>query len=258
MGVQPFKYGELNTIVEFEAIPITNQQSSKHSKCPFGNKSVAFSLSPGSCVRIAGNSGAGKTTLVTFLAGLSSSKKLSNLGIEVKKCVWNRTIPEGERCGMLFQQTTLLDSLSIAGNLAVALQNCPSHKQRKTASDGRELHSKIKNLLEAVGLDYARDASKRPTELSGGMARRASLALQLAQNKRLIILDEPFVGLDRDASVSVAKELVHLRVHHGTALIIISHEPDLAALVMDPLKTKDNHEGNRENATNKIRTSDEC
>ena len=225
------------TIVNFQAIP-SNEGKTRH-KCPFGNKSISFSLRPGSCVRIAGNSGAGKTTLVTFLAGLSSSSQLAKLGIQVPQCEWDPSIPKGERCGVLFQQTTLLDSLTIAGNVAAALQFCPS--RQKGDHSPHELHANIKRLLDAVGLDYARDANKRPTELSGGMARRASLALQLAQNKRVIILDEPFTGLDRDSAVSVAKELVHLRVTHGTALIIISHEPDLAALVMDPKLTKDNH-----------------
>jgi len=222
-------------IVEFKAIPTEN---SRNLKCPFSNESVSFSIYPGSCIRIAGDSGAGKTTLVTFLAGLSSKKELAKLGIEVPTCAWNPAIPQGERCGVLFQQTTLLDSLTIAGNVALAIMNSP--ERTKTDLDEKELYSKIKYLLEAVGLNYARDASKRSTQLSGGMARRACLALQLAQNKRLIILDEPFAGLDRNSAVSVAKELVHLRVKHGTAFVLISHEPDLAALVMDAEKTKDN------------------
>lgn len=64
--------------------------------------------------------------------------------------------------------------------------------------------------------------------------------MQLAQRKRVIVLDEPFTGLDREASSSVAKELVHLRREHNTAFLLISHEPDIAALVMDPTKTTNN------------------
>jgi ABC-type transporter Mla maintaining outer membrane lipid asymmetry permease subunit MlaE len=99
---------------------------------------------------------------------------------------------------------------------------------------------KLKQLLDAVGLDYDRDAGKRPTELSGGMGRRASLALQLAQHKRVIVLDEPFTGLDYEAAMSVAKELVQLRLLQHTALLLISHEPHLSKVVMDPEKTKHN------------------
>jgi len=59
--------------------------------------------------------------------------------------------------------------------------------------------------------------------------------------KRVIVLDEPFTGLDRESATSVAKELVNLRMKHGTALLLISHEPDIAALVMNGNCTQHNH-----------------
>lgn len=64
------------------------------------------------------------------------------------------------------------------------------------------------------------------------MGRRVCLSLQLAQKKRVIVLDEPFTGLDYESAVSVAKELVRLRQTQGTALLLISHEPHLLKLVM--------------------------
>ena len=101
--------------------------------------------------------------------------------------------------------------------------------------EGLVVMAEVKRLVEAVGLDFARDGHKRPTELSGGMARRASLALQLAQRKQCIVLDEPFTGLDPSAAKAVAKELRRLRSEHGTALLLVSHEPDVVALVMDEM-----------------------
>ena len=219
-------------LVQFQARPVG-------PKCPFGNASINFELTAGGCVHLSGSSGLGKTTLATILTGLSDPKiLLSTLDIDIQRCEWHPNIPERERCGVLFQQTTLLDELTVAGNLQLALSNCPSHHHSK----GKETkEDKIKELLELVGLHYERDAHKRPTELSGGMGRRASLALQLAQRKRVIVLDEPFTGLDQEAAISVAKELVHLRKVQGTALLLISHEPHLAKTVMDPTQTKDNH-----------------
>ena len=202
-------------------------------KCPFGNASVSFSLYPGACVCLSGNSGFGKSTLATFLAGLSSESDLKRLDIGIDKCEWDESLAPGERCGVLFQQTTLLDALTVAGNVCVALEACATRRNRKEMQSTEQRNRTIKQIIEMVGLDYAKDGPKRPSELSGGMARRASLALQLAQRKHVIVLDEPFTGLDREAALSVAKELVHLREETGTALLLISHEPDLVSMVMN-------------------------
>jgi len=192
---------------------------------------VEFKLYPGACVSLSGASGAGKTTLSSFLAGLTAPSDLRKLDIAVDQCSWDESLEPGERVGVLFQQTTLIDALTVAGNVCVALEACATRRKEKGVHSTEERDRTIKQLLDNVGLDYARDGPKRPTELSGGMARRASLALQLAQRKHVIVLDEPFAGLDRDAAISVARELVRLRKEIGTALLLISHEPDLAALV---------------------------
>lgn len=205
-------------------------------KCPFTNR-ISFELYPGSCILLKGNSGAGKTTLSTFLAGLAGESSLHKLDIQAM-IKWNPCIPVQERCGVLFQQTTLLDELTVAGNVRVALQGRTTHDKH---SNTKQEQAEIKRLLETVGLNYARDASKKPSELSGGMARRASLALQLAQQKHVIVLDEPFTGLDKHAAKSVAKELVHLRNQYKTALLLISHEEHVTSLIMDPAKTNNKY-----------------
>lgn len=167
---------------------VTVRASSIGSKCPFGNSSAEFQLFPSGCCQLQGSSGLGKTTIAMHLAGLLPSSVLNKLQIKVE-CDWNPDLAVSERCGVLFQQTTLLDELTVAGNLCVALENCPNQDPFRTEADRNQ---RIKRLLETVGLDYARDAGKRVTELSGGMGRRACLALQLAQKKHIIVLDEPF------------------------------------------------------------------
>lgn len=193
-------------------------------KCPFSN-TISFTLRPGDCVWLQGPSGRGKTTLAMEICGLLQPSVLQKLGISVT-CEWDKTLPVTERCGVLFQHTTLLDELTVAGNLAVALK-----------ASGHPMHereTRIKQLLDIVGLEYQRDGWKRPTELSGGMGRRASLALQLAQKKHVIVLDEPFTGLDYDVGLAIAKELVYLRKKHHVAFILISHEPAIAKQVLSP------------------------
>jgi len=177
-----------------------------------------------------------------YLANLLPRKTLDKLQIAVPTCDWHPTLAVSERCGVLFQQTTLLDELTVAGNLAVALEahnssHSPHNKGGEPLSeDGSTITARdrrIKQLLDTVGLSYDRDAGKRVSELSGGMARRASLALQLAQRKHVIVLDEPFAGLDHEAATAVAAELVHLRkLQTGTALVLIAHEHELAEKVL--------------------------
>ena len=265
-------------------IPLVYFQASNidPSLCPFSNPDVSFSLHRGSCIHLAGRSGAGKTTLASRLAGLhdidcpnnnlSTTPLQKQLGIKIDQCRWDVSIPKGERCGVLFQRTTLIDSLTLAGNLAIALRNRPPSKSNNDTNNNNDsksatrttLEEDIKNLLETVGLNYERDAHKRPTELSGGMARRASLALQIGQKKRVVVLDEPFAGLDLEAGLEVANELKRMRIRDGTAFILISHEPELARVVMgeddgvNSDSNMDNCNGNSKGSSSKYDKEGRC
>ena len=203
-------------------------------RCPFGNDKIEFSLRRDGCVCLSGSSGRGKTSIALCLAGLQNLKRLEKrLDLKVS-CQWTGDFPVSERCGVLLQQTTLVDELTVASNLGLALQKQEPHLDRTTRDN------RIKELLTLVGLEATRDGGKRPHQLSGGMARRASLALQLAQHKHVIVLDEPFTGLDEESAESVAAALVNLRRTHGTALLLISHQPHLVERVMDANNMKDN------------------
>lgn len=222
MANQSDSGSDKKTLVTLTASPIGG-------RAPFG-ESIAFSLQAGSCVELRGPSGRGKTTIANVLTGIHDASHqrslLQKLQLQVT-CDWDENIPVRERCGVLFQQTTLLDELTVAGNLAVALK---LHEEEIFATpEARD--TRIKELLDTVGLDYGKDAHKLPSELSGGMGRRVCLALQLAQRKRVIVLDEPFTGLDTESAISIARELVRLRKTQGTALLLISHEPHLSKLV---------------------------
>lgn len=195
------------------------------TKCPFANAAaVEFSLAAGEVAWLSGPSGVGKSTIAAEVAGLgpTAASLARDLGVRVD-VAWDPAIAQRERCGAMFQQTTLIDALSVGGNVRCALA-ARGVRAAAAAVDA-------KRLVEAVGLDWARDARKMPQELSGGMARRASLALQLAQRKRAIVLDEPFTGLDAVSARAVAAELGEMRRAHGTALLLISHQPALVALV---------------------------
>ena len=134
----------------------------KGPKCPFGNASIEFQLVAGACCWLKGNSGFGKTTLATYLAGLSSNSSLNQLDIDAA-VTWRNDIPYQERCGVLFQQTTLIDELTVAGNLAIALMHTSSSPATTTitTTTATTIQQQIQHLLESVGLDYHNDANKQ-------------------------------------------------------------------------------------------------
>jgi len=154
-------------------------------------------LSPPFVLHLRGPSGVGKTqTALALLSGAPPRGMSLNLN-------WHASIPAASRVGMLFQNGVLIDELSVGANLALA--------------GGDPTSSSIEALLAAVNLERSA-LEKMPSELSGGMLRRAALAQLLCQRKRLIILDEPFAGLDDGAAAGVAEP----RSHHHAAWICAS------------------------------------
>jgi len=138
--------------------------------------------------------------------------------------LWGESIPVSERVGMLFQGAVLVDTLTVGENIALGLR---SGVKKITRSEEKQEVSRLQTL---VGLQE-RDLEKYPGQLSGGMLRRAALAQLLSQGKRLIILDEPFVGLDPDTAVTIALELKRIRDTCGTAFLLISHIKEYADLL---------------------------
>lgn len=158
-------------------------------------------LSPPFVLHLRGPSGVGKTqTALALLSGAPPRGMSLNLN-------WHASIPAASRVGMLFQNGVLIDELSVGANLALA--------------GGDPTSSSIEALLAAVNLERSA-LEKMPSELSGGMLRRAALAQLLCQRKRLIILDEPFAGLDDGAAAGVAEALLRV-AREGVALVLISH-----------------------------------
>ena len=163
-------------------------------ECPFTNDRVAFELGPAEIVWLRGPSGAGKSFSCMHLAGLAT------LPGACVRAEWDASVPERERIGFLFQKGVLIDALTLRENIALALRSAGVGVGvgggERAADDDAATEERIALSLLAVGLSLERDGRKMPGELSGGMLRRAALAQVLAQRKRVIILDEPFVGLD--------------------------------------------------------------
>ena len=199
-----------------------------NNTCPFSNSVVEFSIHEGHCFWLQGPSGVGKTTIVRALAGLDSL-----IGAE-GEATWSAHTPKDERIGILFQQGVLIDTLNVAENIALSCKaaNLPYDNQV------------INQHLKEVGLSEE-DRDKMPGELSGGMLRRVSLAQILAQRKKVIVLDEPFIGLDPKTAEGIIHTLQKLR-KEGQAFLLISHEAHYAKelehssqiVILNPTETK--------------------
>ena len=197
-----------------DATPLVRVEIARtDARCPFLNERVAFALRAGEVLWLRGASGSGKSFTMMHLAGLAT---LPGATCDVR---WDADVREDERLGVLFQRGVLLDALSLAENVALALRACA-----RTAD-----HIAVGDALRCVGLSLSADGAKMPGELSGGMLRRAALAQVLAQRKRLIVLDEPFVGLDPPVAREIAALLSSVATERRVAFILVSHLDELAA-----------------------------
>jgi len=214
-GVTPEARPKNGAASESEEPLLSLKITRTNDSCPFLNAQIAVSLAPGNVLWLRGPSGAGKSFTILHLAGLD---RLPGASVDIR---WDEAVPASERLGVLFQKGVLIDSLSLAENVALSLRatGLPHPPETVAAS------------LEAVGLNLAADGAKMPGELSGGMLRRAALAQVLAQRKRVVVLDEPFVGLDPPVAAGVARLLASIASSRRIALIVVSHLEPLVEML---------------------------
>ena len=178
---------------------------------------VTFDIAAGSFVCLVGRSGSGKSTILNMIAGLiePSSGTIAFADGNAKR-------PRLD-IGYMTQKETLLPWRDALRNVAMPLE------VRGVAKDVRE--ARARELLRVVGLA---DAEKRyPRELSGGMARRASLARMLASDPAVLLLDEPFGALDAQLRGELQTELLRLWSGSGKTIVFVTHDIDEALILAD-------------------------
>jgi putative ABC transport system ATP-binding protein/macrolide transport system ATP-binding/permease protein/lipoprotein-releasing system ATP-binding protein len=184
---------------------------------------VSLRIAPGECVAICGRSGSGKSTLLALLGGLCaptsgqvffSGRPWTSLrGHEAQAS-------RAGQIGFLPQESVLLPGLRALDN--VMLPQLVAGRSRESACKRAE------SLLERVGLLERWDAY--PAELSGGQQRRVALARALATEPRLLLADEPTNDLDALAEQEIARILADLRASGTTAIVLVTHDPAVAAI----------------------------
>jgi lipoprotein-releasing system ATP-binding protein len=185
-------------------------------------RGVSFTLAAGEMLAVSGASGAGKSTLLHLLGGLDAADGGSvRLGeIELTRlhgAELART--RNEQIGFVFQFHHLLPDLSALENVALPLLVA----RRKP----REARAAASAMLAAVGLSER--ASHRPGELSGGEQQRAAIARALVHEPRLVLADEPTGNLDARTGAGIAALLSTLARTRGAAIVVATHNEQLAA-----------------------------
>ncbi len=164
-------------------------------------RDVSFEVAKGELVALIGRSGGGKSVLLKHMAGLKSPDSGKVLMDDRDIHAMNRTALKGlrDRLGFLFQGGALFDSMTVYENVAFPLQEKHSLK-------ADIIREKVRVELDHVGLSGAEN--KHPSQLSGGMIKRAALARALVQEPEVMFFDEPTTGLDPVMGRAILK-LIH-------------------------------------------------
>lgn len=194
-------------------------------------QNISFSVDRGETLIILGPAGCGKSVLMKLTNGLicPDSGTIEVFGEEVTKMREIDLYKLRGRIGMVFQESALFDSLSVEENVAYRL-----HEDKVPEE---EVHARVVEALKFVDLEHAID--KFPSELSGGMRRRVSIARAIITGPDLILYDSPTGGLDPITSTTIVELVVKQRdVSHATSLLITHRLQDAFTLAMNRFNQK--------------------
>ncbi len=184
---------------------------------------VSLSVMPGQVTCLLGPSGCGKSTTLRMIAGvdMQDSGEIWVDGKLVCDTVF-RIPPEGRSIGLMFQDFALFPHLSVAANVAFGLRGGVAANR-----------ARIEELLSKV--DMLRHIDSYPHQLSGGEQQRVALARALAPRPRVMLMDEPFSGLDNRLRDDIRDQTLEVLKSEGTAVLLVTHEPAEAMRMADEI-----------------------
>jgi putative ABC transport system ATP-binding protein len=187
-------------------------------------------VATGRCLAIIGPSGSGKSTLLGLIAGLdsASSGTITIGGIDITRLDEDALARlRGEKIGFVFQFFHLVPSLTAKENIQVPME----------IAGRRDAAERAQALLDEVGLHDR--GHHYPSQLSGGEQQRIAIARALANDPPLILADEPTGNLDSSNGRHVLDLLLHVRRSRGVTLVLVTHDPNVAAVADDRLVLRD-------------------
>ena len=197
-------------------------------------ENVSFTVAPGETRVILGPAGCGKSVLLKLVNGLlcPDSGTITVFGQDITRMREVDLYKLRGRIGMVFQESALFDSLNVEDNVAYRLH------EEKTPPE--EAHTRALDALKFSALENAE--AKFPSELSGGMRRRASIARAIVSNPDLILYDSPTGGLDPITSTTIIELVVKQRdVSHTTSLLITHRLQDAFTLATHRYNPETSH-----------------
>lgn len=194
---------------------------------------ISFAVNHHEVVGLLGPSGCGKSTILRLAAGLENPSD-GEIWLKGEKIADRSSSlrPEDRGIGMVFQDYALFPHMTIMDNILFALNS----------QNNSDFDSKFKNQMALEALEQTHLVDYRnalPHQLSGGQQQRVALARALAPNPGLILLDEPFSGLDCRLKEQIRDDMLHVLREIGTAVLIVTHDSEEAMFMADRLMVMD-------------------
>jgi phospholipid/cholesterol/gamma-HCH transport system ATP-binding protein len=178
-------------------------------------RGISFSVLPRETLVLLGETGTGKTLTLKLAAGLlqPTQGSVHVLGHEVSSMSERELLAFRRQIGFVFQEGALFDSMTVADNVAYRL--------REDHVDEDEIEPRVLEVLTFVELEHTLD--KLPSELSGGMRRRVSIARALVSRPQIVLYDSPTAGLDPVTSQTIITLILRLRDVYGVTALLATH-----------------------------------
>lgn len=212
-------------------------------------KGVNLDVQPGEIMVIMGGSGSGKTTLLRHMLGLEqpAGGSVCLFGQDILRLPPAEFDALREHIGVAFQSGALFSSMTVGENIMLPLVE---HSEL----DRHTMEIMVRMKLEVVGL--AGCENLMPSELSGGMLKRAALARAIIMDPQLLFCDEPSAGLDPVVSAALDELILKLKRAFGMSIVVVTHELSSAFAIADRITVLDRGEVLMTDAAEAVRQSD--